>query len=139
MKRLLFALVFTLVASSAFAQVATPVSKLTWDQAGQDLATVQAYTYRHYDDGGTPGVVFPLVSITVVGTSSPFTVSALFPAFTPGQHTVTVSASNVAGESGKSNSLAFNFVIQPVAPSNLRLAFFVHPDGSITDVQQLTE
>ena len=139
MKKLLLALAFTFVAGSAFAQVATPVSKLAWDQGGQDLATVQAYTYQHYDDGSATGVVFPPASITVTGIASPFTVTATFPAFTPGQHTVTVSASNVAGESGQSNSLAFNFVVQPVTPTNLRLAFFVHPDGSITNVQQLTE
>jgi hypothetical protein len=119
MKKLLFTFAFLLCASFAHAQ-ATPASKLGWDQAAADLATANAYSYKHYDDLSVTGVA--LAPATCTGTASPFACQAPFPAFTPGAtHTIAITASNVAGESLKSTPLSFQFIVIPAAPTNLRI------------------
>jgi hypothetical protein len=106
------------------AQVATPGVSLAWDIAGADLVTVQGYTYRYYPDGATPDGATPgtvLTGVTCSGAASPFTCSVPFPAFTPGSHTLTLTAANVAGESIPSAPFSFVFVVVPGAPSNIRI------------------
>lgn len=120
MRLLLMTLVALSLAAVASAQTTgTPSSKLLWDQAATDQATAQGYTYKFYADGATTGTA--LTGVTCAGTASPFICSVAFPAFTPGAHTVVVTASNVAGESSKSVSLSFTFVVIPATPANLRI------------------
>lgn len=96
-----------------------PGQKFAWDQAAPDLATAQAYTYKHYDDGAATGVAF--ASVVCTGAVSPFACEVLIPAFTPGAHSVLLSASNVAGESPKSSPFAFTFVVTPGTPANIHI------------------
>ena len=100
------------------AQTATPSSKLLVDQAAPDLASANGYTYRYYPDGVATGVV---ISMVCTGTVSPFVCSAAFPAFTPGSHSLTLTAANIAGESAKSTALTFQMVVTPSAPVNPRI------------------
>jgi hypothetical protein len=108
------------MASLATAQsTGTSSSKLAWDQTGVASAVdAQALTYRYYADGSATGIV--LTGVTCAGTTT-VTCSAPFPAFTPGNHAITLTAANVAGESIKSSSFAFVFVVVPSAPGNLRI------------------
>lgn len=98
--------------------VGTPASKIVVDQGAPDLATANGYVYRYYADGATTGTV---IAMTCAGSASPFQCEGSIPAFTPGPHTVTLTASNVAGESPKSAPLAFTFVVVPGAPQNPRI------------------
>lgn len=93
--------------------------KFAWDQAAPDLATAQAYTYKHYDDGATTGVAF--ASVVCTGTVAPFQCEVPIPAFTPGSHTTTFTAMNVAGESVKSSAFTFTFVVTPGTPANIHI------------------
>jgi hypothetical protein len=102
----------------ANAQTATPTNKFAIDQAAPDLATANSYTYRLYADGSPTGVVIPMVC---TGTASPFLCTASVGAFTPGAHTVTLTAANLAGESGKSNVVTFTMVVVPQPPANARI------------------
>lgn len=115
----LLALMFCVSVISVHAQPATGSSKLAWDQAAPDLATAEGYGYRYYSDGQPMAVI--LAGVTCVGTASPFTCSAPFPAYPPGPHTIQLTASNAAGESLKSAPLAFVFVVVPAVPTNLRI------------------
>lgn len=120
MKRLvLLILALLALAIPASAQTTgTTSSKLILDEAAPDLATAQSYSYAYYPDVATTPTPIVLVC---AGTSSPFTCSGNFPAFTPGGHTLSVTARNVAGESIHSAPLSFTFVVVPNAPQNLRI------------------
>lgn len=111
-------LLLVFLSASAFAQTGTPDSRLAFNQIAPDLATAQAYVYRVYADGGAPN---SLASVTCSGATSPFVCSAPFPAFTPGAHTVTLTAVNAAGEGPMSAVFGFTFVVLPAAPQNLRI------------------
>jgi hypothetical protein len=120
MKRILIAIAILLVSSVVYAQPpATGGNKLGWDQAASSLAEAQGYTYKYYPDSATTGTT--LISITCVGATSPYQCEVAFPAFTPGNHTVTLTASNLAGESVKSAPLNFTFIVTPGAPTNLKI------------------
>jgi hypothetical protein len=122
MKRLLLSVCFVLVfagLASAQSQAGTS-SSLQWDIAAADLATANALTFRHYDDAAMTGVVF--TGVSCVGATSPFVCTVPFPAFTPGSHTVAVSAANAAGESPRTAPLAFTFLVIPATPTTLRIA-----------------
>lgn len=122
MKRLFLTLLFVTATASVFAQqppIGTATQRFAWDQEAPTLADAQAYTYKYYPDSSTTGIAF--TGVTCSGTASPFTCSAPIPAFTPGNHTITITASNVAGESAKSNPFAFNFVVTPGVPNNIRI------------------
>jgi hypothetical protein len=93
-------------------------TKFAIDQAAPDLATANSYTYRLYADGSVTGTVIPMVC---TGTASPFLCTASVGAFTPGAHTVTLTAANLAGESGKSNVVTFTMVVVPQPPANARI------------------
>lgn len=98
---------------------ATSSSKLVWNEDGSDLATVQAYVYKYYPDNSATGITF--TSVVCSGATTPFSCVAGFPAFTPGTHTLTMSASNAAGESTKSVPFPFTMVVIPAAPTNIRI------------------
>lgn len=118
MKKLLLA--FLLFASVASAQPpASSNQRFSFDEAAPTLADAQAYTYKYYPDGNATGVTF--TGVTCSGTASPFLCSVLIPAFTPGNHSITLTATNVAGESAKSSPFAFVFVVTPSVPANIRI------------------
>jgi hypothetical protein len=121
MRKLILAIVaIAMLSVPVLAQTTgVPGQKFAWDQAAPDLATAQAYTYKHYDDGAQVGVAF--TAVTCTGTVSPFACEVLIPAFTPGAHTLLLSASNVAGESPKSSPFAFTFVVTPGTPANIHI------------------
>ncbi len=112
---------FLLVASFASAQTATPSNKLAWDIDAPTPATAQSYTYRHYDDGSGTGVILTSVVCVGTGVSTTQTCTAAMPAFTPGSHTLTATASNAAGESLPSTPFPFTFIVVPNTPRNLRI------------------
>ena len=119
-KTLACALGLCAVATSLAAQpAATGTARIGWDQTGvASAAEAQALTYRYYPDGATVGIA--LTGVTCSGTA-PVSCTAPFPAFTPGSHTLTLTAANQAGESAQSAPFAFVFVVVPAVPANLRL------------------
>lgn len=98
---------------------AIPGQKFEWGQPAPTLADASGYTYKYYPDGATTGVTF--TGVTCAGSAAPFTCEVLIPAFTPGNHSITITASNVAGESPKSAPFAFTFVVTPAAPVSIRI------------------
>jgi hypothetical protein len=108
------------LAASASAQ-AIPTDKLAWDQPAPDLATAQAYTYKYYPAGATVGITLTGVTCLTAGTPAVISCRTTFPAFTPGSHTITITASNAAGESPKSAPFTFTFVVVPGVPSSIRI------------------
>lgn len=120
MKKLLYVVAIAFVLTGTVqAQTATPSNSILWDQGGPDVVTVNAYTFKYYPDGAAAGVAFT-AAVVCTGTAAPFTCKVPYPAFTPGPHTVQITASNVAGESPKSAPLSFTFTVVPSAPTNLR-------------------
>ena len=112
----LLGLIFCAIATVASAQAAANKT-LAWDQTNVTATEAQAYTYTYYPDGALVGIV--LTGVTCAGT--PVACSVPFPAFTPGSHTLTLTATNIAGESPKSSPFAFVFVVVPPAPVNIRI------------------
>lgn len=125
MKKVIFVLLLCVLSAPAFAQTpATTANKIAWEQQAPSLADAQAYVYKYYPDGAATGIV--LTGVTCTSTTSPTGTivpqcEVAFPAFTPGSHTLTLTASSVAGESVKSTPLSFAFVVIPSAPNNLRI------------------
>lgn len=124
-KRLFLLASFALLPTALFAQ--TPVlgnERLSWDQAGTSLPAVQAYEYKVYIDAAVSGTV--VTPVTCAGTASPFVCSTAFPASTPGNHTVSVTAAAIVNttrvESLKSTALPFVLVVAPTAPANVRIS-----------------
>lgn len=107
------------LAQGASAQQAQPSSKLGWDQQAADVNEANSFTYKYYPDAAPTGTV--LASVVCTGATAPFLCQAPFPAFTPGPHSLTLSASNAGGESLKSTALTFTFVVIPSPPTNLRI------------------
>lgn len=118
MKKLLLAVALTVVPAVLYGQ-AIPTSKFAWNQEAPTLADAQNYTYKYYDNGSTTPQT--LIGVTCTGTTSPFACQAPFPAFTPGNHSVTLTASNIAGESPKTSPLDFTFIVSPASPTNFRI------------------
>lgn len=125
MKKVLFALLAALLfTSSTFAQSGTGqqvyvASHLTWSEAGPDLPTVSGYSYFYFADGSA--IATPLQNVTCSGTASPFTCSVLMPAFTPGAHSLTLEATDIAGASAASSAVSFTFVVAPSTPTALAI------------------
>jgi len=111
-------LTFLFLVPSILQAQATGDSKLLFDQTAVTLVEANSYIYRYYPDAATTGVI---LTVICTGTVSPFTCSAAFPAFTPGTHTLTLTAANLAGESAKSAPFTFTFVVVPGIPANIRI------------------
>jgi hypothetical protein len=116
-------LLFVSFAPISAQTTATPSSKIAWDQLASTLAEAQGMTYKVYADGTTTGAV--LVGVTcATGVTSPlFVCSAPYPAFTPGTHSIVLTAASTAtsaDESAKSAPLAFTFIVQKATPLNVR-------------------
>lgn len=130
MKRIIFAALmvigFSNVANSQLIPNVGAIAKLVWDQEGPNQVAVSAYTYVVYKDGldtatGAPtGTVQVLTGVTCTGLVSPFNCSAPFPSFTPGVHSLVMTATNAAGQSLASTRFSFTFVVVPNAPKNVR-------------------
>jgi len=117
-----FLVLLSLVAANAFAQPnAQPTSRLTWDQDASSLAEAQGYTYRVYPDGGAGAFVLNGVTCANGEAVTTFVCSAPFPAFTPGNHTLVLTAGNADAESLPSIPLAFRFIVVPASPRSLRI------------------
>ena len=121
MRKALLTLAIVSITATLYAQapIGIPTSKFAWDQSAPVLADAQAYTYKYYPDNAATGVTF--TGVTCTGTVSPFQCEVNIPAFTPGSHSVTFTATNAAGESAKSSPFAFAFVVTPAIPSNIRI------------------
>ncbi len=111
---------FLAVSTNAQTPGAGANSKIAWDQPAGTLVEAQAYTYKYYPDSAATGTT--LVGVTCAGTTAPFQCEVAFPAFTPGSHTLTLTAGNIAGESAKSSPpLSFVFVVTPGIPGNVHI------------------
>ena len=101
----------------------TTAQQFVWDQGASDLTTAQSYTYTLYLDGAATGAVLTPVSCVVKSPAvvGLFECSSAIPAITPGAHTATITARNIAAESAPSAALAFTFVAVPSAPQNVRI------------------
>lgn len=125
MKKVLLSLAILFgVASISEAQVATPGSRLAWDQAASSLGQAQNYIYEAFWDGGS---AVPMTGVACSGDTSPFTCSAEFIALTPGSHVVRIRAVDTASVPGtrleSPLSAVFNFtlVALPATPTNVRI------------------
>ena len=112
-------LVLALVNSLQPAPIATPSNKFAWDQDAPSLSQAQAYTYKYYLDNSPTGGSFSGVICT--GTATPFNCSVPVPSMSQGTHSMTLTSSNVAGESSKSSPFVFDFVATPGTPGNIRI------------------
>jgi hypothetical protein len=114
-------LLLLVFASIASAQTnATPTSKLAWDQENvNSIAEAQALTYRLYADGATTSTI--LVATCGIGPNFWPMCTTPFPAFTPGAHTLQLTAGNSAGESAKSAVFSFTMLVIPSAPIGVRI------------------
>lgn len=119
MKKLCFVLLVLLAVPILVEAQAVPTSKFAWTQDAPTLADAQGYTYLYFPDGATTGIAF--TGVTCTGATSPFACEVNIPAFTPGNHTVTLAARNVAGESAKTTPLSFVFVVTPATPQGFRI------------------
>lgn len=120
MKKLLLALGLALFATPAFAQAATPASKLAFDEVGQSAATAGGATYTAFIDGSTTGV--PLTGLNCTATTTPVgaTCTTNLPALTPGAHTLTVTQTIAGATSPASTPVSFSMVVV-VTPTGVRI------------------
>ena len=124
MKRVICCLMLAL-ASVAEAQLppATAKSKLSFTIDGLSGADAQnLVVYKLYIDDSLTGVVLPVTCVSSGGVSvAAAACSASMPAFTPGAHTIVLTASNEAGESERSDPVTFRMVIVPGKPKDVRI------------------
>ncbi len=79
-------------------------SVLTWEQQAAMLSEVLAYTYQYYADGSPTGVE---LLVWTCGDTTPVSCQAPLPAFNNGKHSLTMSATNTAGEGPQSSPVCF--------------------------------
>lgn len=124
LRTLLRTIALVLLANIASAQTASNTSRLSWEIIASSLIEVNLYTWKYYPNAAATGVVFPTpVTCAASTTANEFTCSVAFPAFTPGPHTLNVTATDItAGEGPKSATpFSFTFSVIPGAVRNLRL------------------
>jgi len=95
---------------------------LAWDQAGPDLASVQAYIYRLYIGTSTAHTVLSVTCVAggTVDATVPFSCTAAPVSEPPGAYTIEVTAGNTVGESIQSTPFSFTLIGLPAAPTNVR-------------------
>lgn len=116
--RTILLILSVLVIPSVVSGQVTPTSRVAWDQDAPSLAVAQAYTYRSFIDASTTGTI--LVH-ACTGAAQTFVCTAPFPSFTPGSHSIQITASNSTGESLKSVPLVFTFAAIPAVPQRIRI------------------
>jgi len=114
-RSIVLALCLCFIGANAFAQTATSGQKFVWTQS-TDAVTAQAYTWKIYNDGATTGIALTPVTCVAGTPATTATCSVPIPAYTPGSHSITTTATNAAGESPKSDPLAFTFIAIPAKP-----------------------
>jgi hypothetical protein len=110
-------LIFSLLPSSPFFLQTQGGLKLGWNQPAASLAEATSFTYKYYPDNSLNGVT---VTATCSGTASPFLCIAGFPVFTPGQHTLTMTATSQEGLESPKSSPPLGFTV-PGTPVNPRI------------------
>lgn len=95
-----------------------PNDSFAWNQDATSLSAAQGFVYKYYLDGAVTGSVW---TTTCTGTTAPFTCQAKTPAFSQGQHSLTITAANTTGESGQSVPFVFVFGNPPNIPNNIRI------------------
>ena len=120
MKKLIL-VALLLLPSLAYAQVpqATSSQKFAWDQDVAASENIPALMFKYYTDGATTGVI--LTGVVCTGTAPTLFCSVPIPAFTPGTHSIKLSAINIAGESALSVPFDFALVVTPSAPRLIRV------------------
>lgn len=111
-------ILIVLVPRSAVAQ-ATDVDYLVFGQAAPSLSEAQRAIFKYYPDGNLVGTA--LVNVVCSGAVAPYTCKVLFPQFTSGAHSLMLTASNEAGESGKSVVFNFTFVTTLASPISIHI------------------
>lgn len=115
------AVCFLLMASTSFAQAATPSSKLGFDEAGWSVATAQSAVYTPTVDGvALPAFAASAVVCTATVSPAGATCTVPLPALTIGPHTMTLTETISGVTSPQSAPLTFSFVVV-VVPTNLRI------------------
>lgn len=117
MRRVVCALLFLWLVATGAASAQTPVPipspvpatyKLSWDHDGVNVAS-----WKLTIDGTDQ-------AITPTGPTNGDDWEVAFPALTPGNHTLTVSACNISG-CGTSDPLSVRVVVVPARPTGLRI------------------
>jgi hypothetical protein len=118
---LLVCLLCTIITVVLSAQVPNvgPNDSFAWNQDATNLAAAQGFVYKYYLDGAVTGSVW--AGVTCTGTAAPFTCQAKTPAFSQGQHSLTITAANATGESGHSTPFGFVYGNPPSIPNNIRI------------------
>ena len=92
-------------------------ARLVWEESAPSLVAAQGYTYKAYVGTSTTGILLTNVICVATTTSGVFTCSITAPAVFMGNG-ITLTASNLIGESAKSATFPFPDV--PAVPVNLR-------------------
>ncbi len=122
MKKIVFALLLATLPITLSGQTVPNVDSndnFAWNQAGTNLAEVQAFVYKYYLDGAVTGSVF--TGVTCTGTASPFTCQVRTPTFAMGSHSIGLTAASSAGESVQSTPFSFVYGNPPQIPNNIRV------------------
>lgn len=107
-------------ASAQTGTVATPSSKLAWDEVGQACPVAVGATFNVYADGATLPAALANASCGAGPTAADATWNASFPALTPGTHVLVLTEVFSGAESSPSVALTLRFVIV-VTPTNVRI------------------
>lgn len=134
--RFLLAAILVLVAVPCMAQVvATPQSRLGWDQEAADLAEAQSLTANLYVEGQVGAPIVLAGKICNAGTGTAFFCAATLPPFTSGLHTVRLTVGLAGMESAPSDPLTFRVVIVQT-PKGLKIVSIWHPVEMTLNTQQ---
>ena len=91
--------------------------QFAWEQEATSAEAATSFIYKYYLDGRVTGTA--IVGTKCSGSASPFTCVSSSPAFTPGTHSIVLTASTEGLESEKSIALTFTVAIMS-PPKNVR-------------------
>lgn len=116
MKKILLTLTFLTVAS--LAQAATVVDTLTWTQPNDTIANVNTYVFSLTLDTAAP------VQVTATCATAGVNVNCSTPiTLTPGNHTITLTATDAAGSA--SGSLSYVAPPLPTTPGSVTVRIVI--------------